>query len=294
MKNRILLSIIFIFSLIKLNGQKYEFLGVLMLNGDKTQAISYKIAFDIDNKTNEILGYSLSDVGGSHETKNIIKGFYDKKNKKLSFFEKDIVYTKSPISANSFCYVNYTGRVKPNKKRSKISGDFKGWYENKEKCIDGTITMLGSNLVDNIVNKISKKIAKSKKIDDATKDKYDVKEILDSLNTQRLITKENLNVFTNEEEITFTIWDLGEEDGDIINLYHNDNQILKNFEVKKKKHSFKVAISGKNHVFRIEAVNVGELKPNTAMVYLHDGKKNIDFLSNLDIGEQSTITIVRK
>ena len=54
-------------------------------------------------KTSEFIGYSITDISGEHETKNIITGSLNKKNNMLSFSEQEIVYTKSTVNENSFC-----------------------------------------------------------------------------------------------------------------------------------------------------------------------------------------------
>ena len=173
---------IFFFLLISLYGlgqNSYEFFGAIKLNGSEKTIITYRIVFE-ENK-GIISGFSVTDLDGSHETKNTIKGTYDKKTKFFSFQEKDILYTKSKYAQSSFCFVNFSGKVKLVDNTSKLEGTFNGLYKNKTKCIDGTITLIGSNKIYNFANRINKKIQESKKVDDATKQKVNPIKAIDSL-----------------------------------------------------------------------------------------------------------------
>ena len=95
----------FLFSLNFYSQSKYEYFGALKLNGDDKTIISYRLVF-IEDK-GKIEGYSLTDLGGNHETKNKISGTYNEKTKNLKFKEEDVLYTKSPLSDDVFCFVNF-------------------------------------------------------------------------------------------------------------------------------------------------------------------------------------------
>ncbi|NJM80858.1 MAG: hypothetical protein HC854_16850 [Flavobacterium sp.] len=110
-----------------------------------------------------VSGYSVTDLNGAHETKNVISGTYNKKEKNFSFKEEDIIYTKSTFNKNSFCFVNYSGKVKLVNNSSKIEGDFKGLFKDKTKCIDGTVLLVGTDKIYKLVDKVNSKIQKSKK-----------------------------------------------------------------------------------------------------------------------------------
>ena len=77
----------FFFSL-SIKAQTYEFYGVLKLNGKSEEAISYRLIFD--EKNGKIKGYSITDITGNHETKNLVDGYYDTDKKYLRFKEKNI------------------------------------------------------------------------------------------------------------------------------------------------------------------------------------------------------------
>lgn len=271
--------------------QNYEFYGVLKLNGSDKNAISYKIVFT-ESKGN-VKGYSITDLTGNHETKNLIEGTYDKNTKILKISEKDIVYTKSVISKDLFCFINFECKIKLVSERAKINGNFKGLFKNKKKCIDGTLEMIGSPAVQKLMNKINKQIQKSKKIEEVEKPKLNPQAIFDSLQTNQMMAKQNLNIFMNSTKIQFEIWDNGLQDGDMIHVYHNGKIILNNYKVTLKKKILDVQLTDEKNEFIIEALNQGSKGKNTAMVKVI-GDKSVDFQTNLNTGEKTKVTILKQ
>lgn len=270
--------------------ESYEYYGGVKLNGKDETIISYRLVFTEQDGT--IVGYSVTDLGGAHETKNAVKGTYNSKTKVFTFKEEDILYTKSPISDDMFCFINFTGKVKLVNSNSALQGDFKGLFKNNDKCIDGTITLIGAKKVYKALNKINRKIQRSKKVDEKTKQEVNPIAILDSLKVNTLIKDQNLNVFAKSDKVLLEIWDAGKEDGDEIMLYLNNKPFLKNYKVTNKKKVITVDLSREN-VFKIVAVNEGEIKPNTAMIQLIDGNRTFELMSNLKEGESASITILK-
>lgn len=279
------------FFALSVKAQSYEFYGILKLNGKSEEAISYRLIFE--EKGGKIKGYSITDITGNHETKNLVDGTYDTDKKYLKFKERNIVYTKSPISDDLFCFVSFEGKIKLNSKKPRIEGKFKGLFKNETKCIDGTLDLISSVTVQSFLEKANKKIQKSKKLDEETKKKYNPIQIFDSLQTNQLTTSQNLNIFYPSDNVSFEIWDKGIEDGDIINLTHNNKVILQNFTVSKLKKKVDIKLDAEQNIFVIEAVNEGTEGPNTAMIVLQ-GDKPIEFQSNLKKGETASVTIIKQ
>ncbi len=293
MKNlKYFLTLFILFSLNSYSQVNYEFYGALKLNGNDKTIITYRLVFTEQN--GKISGYSVTDLDGVHETKNIISGSYDKSKKLFSFQEKEILYTKSKFNENSFCFVNFSGKVKLVENTSKLEGAFKGLFNNKTKCIDGTMSLIGSNKIYNLVNKVNKRLQKSKKIDTKTKQEVNPVRLLDSLKINKLSKDQNLNVFWESSILKLDIWDNGQEDGDIINVYQNNKLILSEYTVTNKKKTINITLIGKNDVFKIVAVNEGKIKPNTAKLELHDKNRSFELLATLNKEEEASITIVKK
>ena len=248
LKNILLINFLVYATYVK--SQNHEFYGILKLNGKVEDAISYKLVFE--ENAGKINGYSITDITGDHETKNKIEGSYDQKTKTLKFREKNIVYTKSYISDQLFCFVSFEGKIQLNGKKPKIEGDFMGFYKNQRKCIDGTLELVSSSTVRSFLEKVNKKIQKSKKLDDTIKHMYNPVQIFDSLQTNQLTKAQNLNIFYSKDQLNFQIWDNGIEDGDIINIIHNNKIILLNYTVTKTKKNISINLNEDINIFEIE------------------------------------------
>jgi hypothetical protein len=292
MKKEILL-IFLTFFLSSYSQTNFEYIGALKLNGVKKTVITYRLTFT-ENK-GVIKGFSITDFGGSHETKNLISGTYEKRTKTIRFKEDEILYTKSKFTKEAFCFVNFEGVVKLLDKSSKLEGAFKGLYNNKTKCIDGELTLIGSDKLYNLLGKINKQIQKSKKLTKAVKENVNAVKMLDSVKLNYLKKDENLTIFVKTDKIILEIWDNGTQDGDIVNLYHNNKILLRDFEVSTKKTLLNVTLSDSNNEFTIHAQNEGYQSPNTAMIRLIDTDERMyELTSNLKKSEKASITLIKK
>lgn len=269
----------------------YEYFGALKLNGNDASIITYRITFT--EAKGVIKGYSITDIGGKHETKNVIEGFYNKKTKVLTFKELNVLYTKSPLNKDVFCFVNFSGKVKLINDNSKLEGDFKGLYKNNLKCIDGTLLLTGSNKLYKFLNKINTKIQTSKKIDAKTKEKVNPIAVFDSLKVNTLTKNQNLNVFVSTNELELEVWDAKIEDGDRIDLYQNGKKILDNYTVLNKKRKITIKLDADTNIFIIVALNEGERTLNTAMILIIDKERTFELETNLKKGENTSITVIK-
>jgi hypothetical protein len=280
------------FSFYFYSQEKYDYYGALKLNASDKTVIAYRLVFTENNGT--INGYAVTDIGGIYETKNTIKGSYNKNSKVLNFKETDVLYSKSKLNENTFCFVNFTGKVKLVSENSKLEGDFKGFYDNNKPCINGTLSLIGSKRLYKLFEKVNSKIQNSKKFDDNLKQKVNPIKILDSLKLNNLTKDQNLNVFFKSENIAIFVWDNQMEDGDKVNIFQNNVLILKDFEISNKKKKIDVVLSQEINIFRIEAINEGEKSPNTASIQLVDKDRVFDLVSVLKKGEKTSITVIKK
>lgn len=268
----------------------YEYTGVIKLND--SAFISYKLAFEeLDGK---IQGYSMSDLGGKHETKSNIKGTYDSDKKEFSFAEYDIIYTKSPLGEIDMCLVNFSTRMRNLEKNKAFSGDFKGLYPDKTSCLDGMLIMAASERVQERIAKLDERIQKSKKVSQEVKDKISAKRSVDTLTMSVVRKDENLNIFAKSKELTISIYDSGKVDNDRINLYVDDKLILENYAITREKKNIPVTITNKTAVVRVEAVNEGTSSPNTVKVEVKDGPSLITTRTSLKTGEKAALTLVKQ
>lgn len=265
----------------------FEYVGFIQLND--TSLISYKINFFEENGI--VDGYSITDLGGQHETKSLISGTYDENTSALNFWERDIIYTKSSITREDFCFVNFAGKRKNNRKKDELEGDFRGLYKNGDKCIDGKISMTNLSSVIKRAEQLTEKIKKSRRVDEEIKDKIDLVRTVDSLNRGILNKNENLSVYSNYNRVQLVVSDGGKVDGDIIDLIINGKVVLKNYTLAKDKKEFTLDLAGKLAVVEIFAHNVGESAPNTVTVEISDADNYIRTSTNLAEGESTKISV---
>lgn len=270
----------------------YEYIGVVKLYKSNEQIISYRLLFS--ERQGKIEGVSITDLEGNHETKNKIEGKYDPKTKEIFFKETEILYTKSKISQNSFCFIHFSGKMKLTGKAMKLSGDFKGFFPDGVPCIDGEIEMIAMQKVEKLAENLSKKITKTKRISAEDKEKINPIKMLDSLKLNVLKNKENLSIFVKNQEVQLSIWDNGQIDNDQIDLFLNDSLVLQNYSVNQHKKIISIPLRKGNSTFRIVAKNEGKIAPNTARMEIKDGVQIFSLITGLKENEDAQIIIYKK
>ena len=153
MKNSVRILFIFLISL-KLSAQaSSEYIGAIKLND--SAIITYKVKFDINY--DKVEGYSITDFGGAHETKSKLKGSYNPSTRELSFNEYDIVYTKSDVIHDDFCFVHFEPTYFKPGKTKYFKGAFKGLFTDGEECISGELFLNSAENVEKRMDKMTKK-----------------------------------------------------------------------------------------------------------------------------------------
>jgi hypothetical protein len=282
--------LIFIFNSGQIYGQiAQEYLGVIKLND--SSFISYRL--NLLENNNLISGYSITDIGGNHETKSNITGSYNRKTNTLSFKEVGIIYTKSEIDDYDFCYIHFNGKMNNVDSNKNIEGDFEGRYNDGSTCINGQIKLRNIIKIEKKAVKIDKLIQKSKSINSDIKSKINVVQTLDSLKMNILKSGQNLSMFSSSSVLKLSIFDAGKVDGDKINIYVNDTIFLKNYMVTKKTKELVIPLNSKLTTIKVMALNVGSIAPNTAKIEITDQKNTINTLTRLKTGEKTLLTIIK-
>lgn len=271
-------------------AQTYEYLGVIKLND--TALIPYRLAFTESN--GEISGYSLSDLGGKHETKSNIRGIYNNKEKKLTFQEYDIVYTKSPIDELDMCLVNFEGTLKNLSKNKAFSGDFIGLYPDGKNCLDGMIIVSNAQKVEERIAKFDKKIQKSKKVSQEVKNKISLKRSIDTLTMSTVKATENLNIFVKNREAALVIYDAGKVDDDRVQITINGAVILNDYSILQEKKRIPVTLVNGTSKIEVLAINEGTSAPNTVKVEILDGDNLITTRTSLKTGQKASLTLIKE
>ncbi len=266
-----------------------DYLGVIKLNDSSFISYTLKLV-----EKNEIIsGYSITDIGGVHETKSNITGRYSKRTNTLSFKEVGIIYTKSEVPDYDFCYIHFNGEVRNINAIKNIKGKFNGLYNDGSTCINGEISLRSIHKIEKKALKIDSRIQKSKKIAPEVKEKVSLTKTLDSLKMNILKSNQNLSMFSSSSKVKLQIYDAGKVDGDKINIFVNDTLLLKNYIVNDQKKQLVISLHSKLTTIKIRAINVGSISPNTAKIEISDQENNIKTITSLKKGEKTTITIIK-
>ena len=279
--------ILFLFSILLTNclsaQNDYEFMGVLRIGEDAF--ISYRIEFTEDDGL--IKGFSLTDIGGEHETRSYITGVFDDDKNTLEFYESGILYTKSFVNQNDFCFVHFNGSLKRLNERQNIEGLFKGLYSDGKECISGELKLVNMGKILKRAKKIDRKIDRNILIGKEKKDRVNLVKDIDSLRTNRLNKNETLSIFAKGSSIKLTIYDAGQEDGDQVSLTLNGEILHDKIEAKTSKRTIDIPLSIHKTTLEIKALNNGSIGGNTVMLELLDQDNTLETVTNLKQGESA-------
>jgi len=294
MKNLYSISLFFLlifFTNSKIVAQiNQEYLGVLKLND--SSFISYKV--NLTEKNSVINGFSVTDIGGKHETKSLLIGTYDKKKNLLKFNETTIVYTKSEITTYDFCHVHFSGKVKNINSKKNIEGKFEGKYSDGTSCINGELALKNISKIIKKAAKIDRVIQRTKRIPEEEKVNISITKQLDSLKMNVLRSNNNLSMFSTSPFITLHIYDAGKEDGDRISILVNEQVILKNYTISKKVKKIKIPLLSRQTKIKVRALNSGNISPNTVKVEFIDKSNKIEAIVSLNKFEKTEITVINR
>ncbi|WP_240573106.1 hypothetical protein [Aestuariibaculum lutulentum] len=289
LRNRLLFFMVLVYPIFISAQEAYEYIGFVRIND--TVNIAYKVS--LTEQKGEVKGYSLTGMGGEHETRSTIRGEYYEDKKQLNFRETGIVYTKSPVNQNDFCFINTTIENFSFKKDNKIKADFIGLFPDNTKCIDGEIMLSPLEKMEAKFDKVMTKINKSKRVSDSIKEKLSSMKMMDSLNMNILRKDQTLSVFSKSKNVSLIIYDGGKEDGDKITISVNGKTLISNFEATNKSKQINLDLAEGKTSIVINAVNEGSIAPNTVIVELKDGDNTIKAMSNLKKGEKTQIDFLK-
>lgn len=102
-------------------------------------------------------------------------------------------------------------------------------------------------------------------------------------------------VYVSHEEITVSLHDKNEVDGDSISMYYGDSLVCEHVALTKKKQSFKIRVD-KTYPKQLilYAENLGSVPPNTAELTVKDGKNSTQIVLGSDFKWCDSILLVYK
>ncbi len=286
----LLFFITFLWQITSFAQQEFEFVGVVRIGEEAF--ISYKISFE--EKDGYIKGYSLTDLGGAHETKSFLSGYFDDDKNTLEFYESGILYTKSYVTQDDFCFIHFKGDLSKLNERQTIEGLFKGLYSDGKECISGELKLANLGRILKKAKRIDRKIDRSIVISQEKKDQVNLVKDLDSLSMNTIRKDQILSVFTASNKINLTYYDAGQEDGDQIAIYVNDELMFRKLEAKSKKQKIEIPLLKEKTVVKIEALNNGSIGGNTIKIDLYDTDHTIETITNMKSGESAKFVFIQK
>ena len=154
---------------------------------------------------------------------------------------------------------------------------------NKIICNPGKITVKKeSDIAKNLKNKILE-INSNNEIDE--NDDYEKK-------FSRKVKIEKI-FKASSNKITLKIWDLNLEDGDVISLYLNGENLLKDYTLLNKKYKLKMQLKEGINLFILHAENLGKQPPNTAAVSIKDGSKAHNMVLKSNMSRSAALEIIK-
>jgi hypothetical protein len=148
--------------------------------------------------------------------------------------------------------------------------------------------------IDKKAIKLDKKINRSIFVKKETKEKVNIVKLVDSLKTTFISKDETLNFFSKDKKITIVIYDAGQEDGDKINLTIDSKVVLRNYVVTKDKKKIEITLDKPTTVLELQALNIGNVSPNTVFLEIEDSTNNYKALTNLKAKEKANIVLLKK
>lgn len=109
---------------------------------------------------------------------------------------------------------------------------------------------------------------------------------------RKLVVSDRIKVESSTVKIS--IWDHQTVDGDRVSLNLNGKWILENYELKKEKYELEVELDEGVNTFVLYALNLGDIKPNTAALIVDDGEKQHRIILQSNLSKSGTLQIKYK
>ncbi|MEM6721137.1 MAG: LamG domain-containing protein [Bacteroidota bacterium] len=105
-----------------------------------------------------------------------------------------------------------------------------------------------------------------------------------------IVDKKEIKIFT--KKVSIKVWDHLEEDGDLINLYLNDELLFSNLKVSKKGEVFDIELKSGENSIQVEALNEGSTPPNTSAIKVFVNDKAHEIILSAKKGARDSLKII--
>jgi hypothetical protein len=286
-------------------SEKRTLNGYLGVEGG--EIFSYKLEFS------ELSGGKISGIATTWKVpgKDVsakIEGVVDKKNKTLSFSEKEIVYNTGFASRKTICLI--TAKLKFARDENNVfvlAGQITSNDVSNVMCAKGSISF--GNL-DEIIpvfqeDKQAVKTPTSTTVFKSPTEKKVVHYISNDPDKKPITTPINYNtnapikITTGIEKVfdcvsdsvTIEFWDNSRVDGDVISVSYNGKILFENYSLVTQKKVVRLPLENEENELVITAINEGSEEPNTTDILMHDGTLVHSLIAYNSIGKKSIIKI---
>lgn len=263
------------------------FVGTITLASG--QGYSYKMQLADSNGI--LNGYSITDLMGTNETKTLVKGSIDAKQKQLKFRETKLVYSKSG-PATELCFINATLKASNKKGTTILKGTFKGYQANgTTECASGTMMMVSAKDVMDLLMK--KDVKKDTLIDrllapEAPEEQkptvvYQKPDNIPESSIAKIPPGTIKEIPHSATTAQLQVWDAKTIDGDVISISQNGKPILTNYKITSIYKELSINLH-ESDTLKVTAISEGAEPLNTARVKIMTGNDThyIDASTTLD------------
>lgn len=266
---------------------RFELRGTLLVNGGN--ALPYIISVIEQNGT--LSGYTLTGEQGQ-ETKAMATGHINHKKHTLELQETSIVYSHAiglPLLL-VYASMNYTTAVHA----AVFTGTFKAVDSTGKTKANGSINMFSMSDLEQWENPALSKptaVPVQEKVDKPVKQAIATTDD----NVKQEITKGTAGTYNwYSDTVIMEVWDGGIIDGDVITILYNNIPVLNHFTLTSDKKTLYLPHSAQEmDTITIIAEDEGNEPPNTADIFLTDGKIKHRVLAYNDKGQHALIRIKR-
>jgi len=117
--------------------------------------------------------------------------------------------------------------------------------------------------------------------------------IPETIAERKLIDSEK-SYTVSEKEITIGLYDHRNIDKDRVTIYLNNEIIVEDFELKRKKKFFKATLKPGTNSITLHAENLGKVAPNTAAIIIKNKSQELRAVLESDLGTSQYFTLVYK
>lgn len=266
------------------------FTGKLLM--DDFSSISYKLNLSLGDY-GDVEGLSTKDIFIESPKSYSITGFIDVQTSKISFVETAPVSKISSFESKNECFIYVSNAdLKLIDPKIVIEGTFVSKTSSGETCYEGKIKLAGP-LTPHLKNKFSQQEVVYYEDNAMTvRDSLRTKSTPDVTLTKNAI--ERIEIARTTKKITLELWDEEVEDGDIIDIYLNNERIKEDFRIKKESQVLILSVFDEDLEIKITAKNTGRIFPNTVSISVIDKKDVYILETKLRRNESASILLQQK